>query len=163
MKKNKKRRERMAAESAIINPSVSANEKYESPKSLKRQREEDDFVNGRMEKAKKLESPPKTRKEKHETKGKETPISPSRKSPSKQEKSPGKANGSKTSNASPSTNGDSKPEKLDLSALFSEPDRLFAGPKRKDMTKSYNFSRPYHPPAHSTDRTDTSTLSFRTS
>jgi hypothetical protein len=142
MKKNKKRKERMAAVNAITNPSISMNEKYESPKSLKRQREEEDFVNGKKDKVKQVDSPQKKRKEKHQAKGKETPKSPSQKSPSKPQKSPGKVNDSKTSKTTPSLNGDSNP---DLSDLFSEPDRLLPGPKRKEMTKSYASSKPYYP------------------
>jgi hypothetical protein len=142
MKKNKKRKERMAVAATYTNP---MNQKYESPQTLKRQREEDDFVNGKKDKVKQVDSPQKKRKEKHGSKGKETPKSSSQKSPSKLQKSPEKANGSKTSNTIPSTNGDSKPEKIKLADLFSESDRLLPGSKRKEMVKSYTSSKPCHP------------------
>lgn len=142
MKKNKKRKERMAAATTYTNP---MNQKHESPKTLKRQREEDDFVNGKKDKVKQVDSPQKKCKEKREAKGKETPKSPSQRSPSKSQKSPDKVNGSKTANTIHSMNGDSKPTKIMLADLFSESDRLLPGSKRNEMTKSYTSSKPCHP------------------
>jgi hypothetical protein len=147
MKKNKKRKERMAAANAIANPSVTANEHYDRlGRPLKRQRDEDDFVNGNRNKATGVNSSKKKTKENHEAAGKQHGQPPSHKSPGKtpKQKHPEKVVNSKASNAS--FNGPAKVKetaKLDLAALFSSPDRLLPGPKRTAITQSYATSKPF--------------------
>ena len=145
MKKNKKRKERMAAASAIANPSVSSNEKYNPAKALKRQREED-FVNGKLhDKAKHVDSPQKKRKGQRDETGEQNGQAASQKFPGKSEKSPQAANGLKTSDSKGAVISKSKSGKLDFSTQFLEQDRLLPGPKRQAMTQSYISSKPLHP------------------
>jgi len=149
MKKNKKRKERMAAGSAIANPPILLNEKHDPVKVLKRQREED-FVNGKLQnRAKDVNSPQKKRKEQRDETGKKNDQAASQKSPGKSGKSPKTANGLKTSDSNGAGTGKWQ---LNLSGLFSEPDRLLPGPKRQAMTQSYTSSEPFPPPSMSSDR-----------
>jgi len=151
MKKNKKRKERMATASASANPSISLKEKHSPEKALKRQRKED-LINGELQdKAKHVHSPQKKRKEQRDEPGQHNGQAASQKSPGKSEKPPQAVNGLKTSDSKGAVMGKSKARKMDFSVQFSEQDRLLPGPKRQAMTQSYISSKPFHPPSMSSD------------